>query len=96
MLIKMVILLYCHLRNQNHNTLFDPKKFSTHYSSFKIESNTATGGRASGFYCKTKSSSNKGLFATEISNAETKEGEVFNWWNLNKKKYPHHASFARK
>ena len=36
------------------------------------------------------------FFATENLNAETKEIQVFNWWNFKNTKYPHLASLARK
>ena len=36
-------------------------------------------------------------FLTEVNlNSQAKETDVFKWWNLNKSKYPHLASFARK
>ena len=38
----------------------------------------------------------KGLFATENLNKETEEDKFLNCCNLNKKKYQHLSSFARK
>ena len=38
----------------------------------------------------------KGFFSIEHLNVETDKDKILNWLNLNKKKYPHLASFARK
>ena len=36
-------------------------------------------------------------FLTEVNlKSQAKEADVLKWWNLNKSKYPHLASFARK
>ena len=39
---------------------------------------------------------NKRVFAIENLSAKTEEAKFLNWWSLNKIKYPHLASFARK
>ena len=64
---------------------------------FKIDSNTATQeDEQQDSIDKEIEAEIKGFFATENLNAEKKEDKVFNWWNLNKSKYPHVASIARK
>ena len=36
-------------------------------------------------------------FLSEVNlKNQAKESDVFNWWNLNKSKYPHLASFAER
>ena len=37
----------------------------------------------------------KGFFVTDNLNTEAKQDKVLNWWNFNKSKYSHLASFAR-
>ena len=64
-----------------HSVNFDPKKFSTYYSLFKIESNTDTQ------QDKQQDSSDEEVEAktkvffllTENLNAETEEDKVLNW-----------------
>ena len=66
---------------------FDPKKLSTYYSLFKIESNTATQeGEQQISIDEELEAEIKGCFATKNLNAETEEEKVLNWWNFNKTK----------
>ena len=76
---------------------FDQKKFLTYYSLFKAESNTTTELNVQQHLINAEIKAEiKGFFATENLTAETEEGKVLNCRNLNKTKYPHLASFARK
>ena len=59
---------------------------------FKLDSNTAT----QDSFSEQIEAEIKDLFDTENLNVETKEDEVLNLLNLNKSKYPHLASFAKK
>ena len=57
---------------------FDPKKFSTYYSLFKIESNTATqDDEQQDSIDEEFEAETKGFFATENLNAETEEDKVW-------------------
>ena len=63
---------------------FDPKKFSTYYSLFEIESNTATQEDEQQDYIDEEVEAEiKGFSTTENFNAETEEDKVLNWWNFN-------------
>ena len=76
---------------------FDPKKFSTYYSLFEKESNTATQeDEQQDSLDEEIEAEIKGFYATENLNEVTEEDKVLNMWNLNKTKYPHLASFAKK
>ena len=73
------------------------KKFSTYYSLLKTETNTATQEDEQQDSTDEEIQAEiKGFFSTENLDKVTKEDKVLNWWNLNKTKYPHLASFARK
>ena len=64
---------------------------------FKIESNTAIQeDEQQNYIDKEIEAEIKDFFTTENLNAETEEVKVLNWWNFNKTKYPHLASFAWK
>ena len=76
---------------------FDPKKFSTYYSLFEIESNTATQEDEQQDYIDEEVEAEiKGFSTTENFNAETEEAKVLFWLNLDKTKFPHLATFTGK
>ena len=80
-----------------HSVNFNPKKFSTYYYLFSVESNTATQeDEQPDSIDEENEAEEKGFFTTENLNAETEEDKVLNWWNFNKTKHPHLASFVRK
>ena len=96
-LIKLVVLLLPPEKPKPQPSVnFDPKKFSTYNSLFKIDSKIATqDDEQQDSIDEEIETEIKGFFATENLNAETKEEKVLNYWNLNGSKYPHLASFAR-
>ena len=70
-----------------HSANFDPKKFSTYYSLFKIKPNTASQeDEQQDSIDEEIEAEIKGFFATENLNAESEEDELLNWWKLYKTK----------
>ena len=73
-----------------HSVNFDPNKYSTYYSLFKIELNTATQeDEQKNSIDEEIEAQIKVFFKTESLNVETEEDKVLNWWNFNKTKYPY-------
>ena len=72
----------------------DPKKFSTNNCLFRIELNASTQKEEQQHYIVLAEIN--GFFATKNLKEETHDNKVLNWWNLNKTKYTHLASFTRK
>ena len=78
--------------SKSQSSTFDPNDFLSFYSTEEEEAQNEQQNMKSDEVIAEINS-----FLTEVNlKSQAKEADVLEWWNLNKSKYPHLASFVRK
>ena len=78
--------------SKSQSSTFDPNNFLSFYCTEEEEAQNEQQNMKSDEVIAEINS-----FLTEVNlKSQAKEADVLEWWNLNKSKYPHLASFARK